>query len=234
MRLFSHLSHVLLAMCAIALPTSVCWAEASASASSPDTQTAKPAVRKHHKHAKHHGAAAKAGQKPSADTKLDSKTDTKTDKPEGKVHVRKTADKNNDQRATHGRTAHRDADSTTHGARAAKSAPKTCVHDPVTVVRGSDNHTETFPLTQCNGRPVQGSLAKLSSLAQSVAAAQQRKVITKMARGTWQHQSSSTPACCPASNWSPATSVAKAFASPRDTVHSAPAATTKADERWTS
>ncbi len=44
------------------------------------------------------------------------------------------------------------------------SAQLPCFHDAVTVVRGADNHSESFSLTRCNGRPVDGALDRLTGL----------------------------------------------------------------------
>jgi len=60
--------------------------------------------------------------------------------------------------APHGKTARRAEP------KKAAAAPKACFHDPVEIVRGSDNHTESLVLTRCNGRPVDGALDKLTRL----------------------------------------------------------------------
>jgi hypothetical protein len=63
----------------------------------------------------------------------------------------------------HGRTARRMETAPARKAAAAKT-PTVCLHEPVTIVRGADDHAESIVLTRCNGRPADGALQKFSNL----------------------------------------------------------------------
>jgi hypothetical protein len=63
----------------------------------------------------------------------------------------------------HPRTAKRAAPSK----RAPAPPLRPCLHEPVTVVRGADNHSESFALTRCDGRPAADALDRLSTLSRT-------------------------------------------------------------------
>jgi len=106
---------------------------------------------------------AKATAKPSkpADAGSSAKADNKKNTaPAAKPAAKSSKSAKPDGRASapHGKTAKR-AES-----KARPEPPKACSHDPVTIVRGSDNHSENLVLTRCNGRPTDGALDKLTRL----------------------------------------------------------------------
>lgn len=185
MRNFSIWRHALLALSLLTLSSTALATTPGTAKNKPEpaSQAASPsktkATRAKARHktaqaAKTHSATAERSRQPSshttksatkaskpADAKADAKADSKKNPaPAAKPAARSSKSAKPDGRATapHGKTAKR-AETKAH-----PEAPKACTHDPVTIVRGADNHSENLVLTRCNGRPTDGALEKLTHL----------------------------------------------------------------------
>ncbi|MBI5537611.1 MAG: DUF882 domain-containing protein [Deltaproteobacteria bacterium] len=197
MRTFSIWRHALFALSLLTLSS-------TAFAGKPHGQPAKPdhptpshqTVGKHGKHktatvpkakstklsdrvrsTKSHAAKTVAPQPKDKDATKDPKSSAeKKHDPAPKAAKSKTPAKH------HGRTAKRAEPQAVRPH--AKPAPKTCLHDPVTIVRGADNHSENLVLTRCNGRPADGALQHFSTLvAPNLAAAPSNADASNHAKG---------------------------------------------------